>query len=162
MTPLITYGFSRPYASAPLSFHLLLHSPLSLSPFSFSHLIFSSTLPLSAQSPALVFILQINVERRFTGNHLSADSFLVHSHSQEIRMNIKYNYPQGYPQQRTFIPSLWQVVYWICKTKTSYFWGFHERFRVLRRKHSPETNLKVVFGYIGCNKEVGGGTGMTT
>jgi len=39
------------------------------------------------------------VGSRFTGHHLSADSFLVLNHSQENGINIKYNYPQGYPQQ---------------------------------------------------------------
>jgi hypothetical protein len=39
------------------------------------------------------------VGTRFSGNHLSADSFLVQSHSQESGINIKYNQPKGYPQQ---------------------------------------------------------------
>jgi hypothetical protein len=38
------------------------------------------------------------VGRRCTGNHLRADSFLVHSPSEENRINIKYNYSQGYLQ----------------------------------------------------------------
>jgi hypothetical protein len=62
-------------------------------------------LPLSLHLPfylpylELSFILQIKVGSRFTGNHLGADSFLVCSHSQENGINIKYNEPQGYPQQ---------------------------------------------------------------
>ena len=39
----------------------------------------------------LSFILQIQVGSRFTGNHLSTDSFLVYNHSQENGINIKYN-----------------------------------------------------------------------
>lgn len=46
----------------------------------------------------LSFILQIKVGSRFLGNHLSADYLLVCSHSQENGINIKYNYPHGYPQ----------------------------------------------------------------
>ena len=46
----------------------------------------------------LSFILQIKVGGRFLGNHLSADYLLVCSHSQENGINIKYNYPHGYPQ----------------------------------------------------------------
>jgi hypothetical protein len=39
----------------------------------------------------LSFILQIKVGSRFTGKHLSADSFFVHNPSQENGINIKYN-----------------------------------------------------------------------
>jgi hypothetical protein len=75
---------------------LLFHIP-STSPsiiFSLSHSFislstFSSTFPSSAQSPALAFILQIKVGRRFKGNHLSADSFLVHRPLQENGISIK-------------------------------------------------------------------------
>ena len=92
MRPLRTCGFSRPIAYAPLSFHLLLlHRALSFSPTLPSLSTFNSTFTSSAQSLALAFILQIKVGRRFTGNHLSAGSFLVHSHSQENGINIKYN-----------------------------------------------------------------------
>jgi hypothetical protein len=35
------------------------------------------------------------VGSRFTGNHQSADLFLVHSHSQENRINLKYNLAPG-------------------------------------------------------------------
>jgi hypothetical protein len=42
----------------------------------------------------------MKVGSRFTGNHLSADSFLVHNHSQENGINIKHNKAQGYPQQK--------------------------------------------------------------
>jgi hypothetical protein len=59
------------YFLYPLS-HLLLHLPFYLPKYIF-------------------FILQIKVGSRITGNHLSGDSFLVHSHSQEKRINIKYN-----------------------------------------------------------------------
>jgi hypothetical protein len=63
-----------------LSPHLLLH------------------LPFYLPKHQLSFISQMKVGSRFTGNHLSADSFLVHKHSLENGINIKYNQPQGYPQ----------------------------------------------------------------
>jgi hypothetical protein len=63
-----------------------------------SSLPFSSSLSQSSVPPSLFvpnhqfsFILQIKVGNRFTGNHLSADSFPVHSPSQEKGINIKYN-----------------------------------------------------------------------
>jgi hypothetical protein len=34
------------------------------------------------------------VGRRITGNHLSADSLLVHNHSEKKGINMKYNWPQ--------------------------------------------------------------------
>jgi hypothetical protein len=52
-------------------------------------------LPFYLPNDQLSFILQIKVGSRFTGNHLSADSFLVLYHSQENRINIKYNYSPG-------------------------------------------------------------------
>jgi hypothetical protein len=59
MRPLRTCGFSRPRASAPLSFLLLRH-PLSLC---FSPKTFSSTFPsFSAQSPAVAFIHKLRWE----------------------------------------------------------------------------------------------------
>jgi hypothetical protein len=83
---------SRPCASALLSFHLSFCCPLST---------FSSTFPLTDQSPPLAFILQIKVGIRFTGNHLSADSFLVCNPSQENRISIKL---QIAPELSTTLP----------------------------------------------------------
>ena len=48
-------------------------------------------LPFYLPNHQFSFILQIKVSRRFTGNHLSADYVLVHNHSQENGINIKYN-----------------------------------------------------------------------
>ena len=74
MRHLQTCSFSRPCASAPLfSFFLLL---CVLSVFHFLLLLPPPSAPpslLPAQSSAL----QIKIGIRFTGNHLSADSFLV-------------------------------------------------------------------------------------
>jgi hypothetical protein len=39
----------------------------------------------------LSFILQIKEGSRFTGNHLSADSFLVHKPSQENGINMRWS-----------------------------------------------------------------------
>jgi hypothetical protein len=80
MRSLITCGFSRPGASAQLFFYIR-HSPLSP--------LFSSTFPISAQSLALAFTLQIKVGRRVAGNHLSADSFFVHNPYEENGISIK-------------------------------------------------------------------------
>jgi hypothetical protein len=68
-----TYRLSRPGASPPSLPHLQLH------------------LPFYLPNPQLSFILQVKVGSRFRGNHLSADSLLVHNLSQENRINIKYN-----------------------------------------------------------------------
>jgi hypothetical protein len=66
---------------------LLLHPlPLPFSPSSLAHLLLY--LPFYLPSHQLSFILQIKVGSRFTGNHLSADLFLIHNHSQENRFNI--------------------------------------------------------------------------
>ena len=71
-------------------------SPSSIFSFLFSHL--PLHLPFHLPNHQLSFILQIKVGSRFLGNHLSADYLLVCSHSQENGINIKYNYPHGYPQ----------------------------------------------------------------
>ena len=64
-------------------------SPSSI--FSFSSPLLLLHLPFYLPNHQLSFILQIKVGSRFTGNHLSADSFLVHNHSQENRINNLYN-----------------------------------------------------------------------
>ena len=91
MRPLRTCSFSRHVlllcfsSSSSSSFSLSLpFSPSSLSPP-------SAPLYLYLPNHLLSFILQIKVGSRFTGNHLSADLFLVHSQSQENRINILHN-----------------------------------------------------------------------
>jgi hypothetical protein len=74
-------------ASALLFFFLLL---CILSLFYFL-LLLSLHLPFYLLNHQLSFILKIKVGSRFTGYHLSADSFLICSHSQENGINIKYN-----------------------------------------------------------------------
>ena len=96
--PLELAVFSRSCAffSAFLLPPLLCHLPLPI----FSSSPFLSTPPsLFLPNHQLSFILQIKVGR-FTGNHLSADSYLV-PNSSEKDINIKYNQPQGYPQHFT-------------------------------------------------------------
>ena len=78
--------FSSTSASSPSSIFSFLFSQLPLH------------LPFYLPNHQLSFILQIKVGSRFLGNHLSADYLLVCSHSQENGINIKYNYPHGYPQ----------------------------------------------------------------
>jgi hypothetical protein len=70
---------------------LLLFCVLSLFHFPLPFLFLPLYLPFSLPNHQLSFILQIKVGSRFTGNHLSAVSFLVRSHSQENGINIKYN-----------------------------------------------------------------------
>jgi hypothetical protein len=65
-------SFSSSSASSPSSIFSFL---------SLSHLLLH--LPFFLPNHQLSFILQIKVRSRFTGNHMSADSFLVHNHSQE-------------------------------------------------------------------------------
>jgi hypothetical protein len=48
---------------------------------------------------------------RFIGNHLSTDSFLVHNPSQENGINIKYNWPQGYPQHTLTSGTMYRVLH---------------------------------------------------
>jgi hypothetical protein len=79
-------------------------SSLSPTPSSLSLSTFRSTCPLSVQSLALAFILQIKVGRRFTGNHLRADSFLVHNPSQEKGISIKLHIA---PELSTTLTGLW-------------------------------------------------------
>ena len=68
----------------------LLPPPLPALPLLFSS---SSPSPLPLHLPfylpnQLAFILQIKEGSRFTGNHLSADSFLVHTHRTDLTSNI--------------------------------------------------------------------------
>jgi len=90
--PLRTFGFSRPGALLCFSSSFSSVFSLSLSHFPPPSL-FSPSAPPSLYLPnhQLSFILQIKVGSRFTGNHLSADSFFVCSPSQEKGINIKYN-----------------------------------------------------------------------
>ena len=82
-----------------------LQSQSSLSHTSFFSLpISSSTFPFSVQSPAVAFILQIKVGRRFTGNHLSADSFLVQNPLEENRISIKLQIARGLSATQTQAP----------------------------------------------------------
>jgi hypothetical protein len=104
-------------ADRPLHYHLPhIRDPLELvvSPGHVLLLHFSSSSSSSASSPSsifstfslptfllhlpfylpnyqLSFILQTKVGSRFAGNHLSADSFLVHNPSQENGINIQCN-----------------------------------------------------------------------
>jgi hypothetical protein len=107
MRPLKICGFSRSCASTWLFFfHLLL--PLPLPPPSLSSSSSSSAsspssiflllshhlqlhLPFYLPNHQLSFILQIKVGSRFTGNTWVLSHFFVHNHSQENRINIKYN-----------------------------------------------------------------------
>jgi hypothetical protein len=73
----MTCGFSRPCASALLFFFFLLYV---LSLFHFLHLLSPYLLlhlPFYLPNHQLSAILQIKVGSMFTGNQLSADSFLV-------------------------------------------------------------------------------------
>jgi hypothetical protein len=74
MRPLVTCGFSRPQASASLSFHHLHSAP---PPPTFPSLNFQ--FPFICPIRVLAFIFQIKVERRITVNHWSADSFIPSS-----------------------------------------------------------------------------------
>jgi hypothetical protein len=75
---------------------LLLHfssssfSEFSLSQTSFFYF-FPLHLPLYLPNHHFFSILKFKVGKRFTRNHLSADSFLVHNPSQENGIEIKYN-----------------------------------------------------------------------
>jgi hypothetical protein len=76
---------------------LLCFSPSSYSSVSssissfFSHPHLQLHVPFYLPNLQISFILQIKMGSRFTGNHLSADSFLLHNHSQKNGINIKYN-----------------------------------------------------------------------
>ena len=75
--------------------------PLKFSPSSFSHLLLH--LPFYLPNHQLSFILQIKAGRRFTGNHLSADSILVHNHSQEKELTSNIISPRAIYRTSTFL-----------------------------------------------------------
>jgi hypothetical protein len=59
--------------------------------FSFFSFTFCSTFSFICPIISCPLFYKLRWEAGFTGNHLSADSFLVHNHSQENGINIKYN-----------------------------------------------------------------------
>lgn len=112
-------------ASALLSFHLLFPSHT-----------FCSTFPSLAQSLALaffIFFLQIKVGRRFTGSHLSTDSFLVLSPSQKSENNIKIQAASGLSVKPPFWPNntFFQPTFLFKKSIGNWVQGLYPRETVL-------------------------------